>query len=92
MAAHGARRLSQMVTNLNNILGVELLCAAQGVEFRAPLATSTTLQTVIARLRDDVAALAEDRFMAPDLNAAGDLVASAALLDAIEAVLPELGA
>ncbi|NQV98226.1 MAG: histidine ammonia-lyase, partial [Rhodospirillales bacterium] len=36
MAAHGARRLMPMIANLNQILGVELLCAAQGIEFRAP--------------------------------------------------------
>ena len=40
MAAHGARRLLPMADNLGRILGGELLCAAQGVEFRAPLITS----------------------------------------------------
>ncbi|MCB2144611.1 MAG: aromatic amino acid lyase, partial [Rhodobacteraceae bacterium] len=43
MAAHGARRLTRMVANLDRILGVELLCAAQGIEFRAPLKTSAPL-------------------------------------------------
>ncbi len=42
MAAHGARRLGRMCDNLEVILGIELLCAAQGVEFRAPLSTSRT--------------------------------------------------
>ena len=40
MAAHGARRLGQMVENLEYILGVELLCAAQGIDFRVPLAAA----------------------------------------------------
>ncbi len=40
MAAHGARRLGRMCDNLEVILGVELMCAAQGIEFRAPLQTS----------------------------------------------------
>ena len=35
MAAHGARRLMRMVENLDRILGIELLCAAQGIHFRA---------------------------------------------------------
>lgn len=90
MAAHGARRLIRMVENLNNILGVELLCSAQGVEFRAPLQTSPLLQKAIARLRQDVSSLQEDRYMAPDLKAAKELVASSALLDAMNAKLPEL--
>lgn len=90
MAAHGARRLSRMVDNLNHILGVELLCAARGVEFRAPLQTSPLLQKAVARLREDVSALQEDRYMAPDLNAAKELMASGAILDATGATLPEL--
>ncbi|WP_170571899.1 histidine ammonia-lyase [Ruegeria atlantica] len=90
MAAHGARRLTRMVENLNNILGVELLCSARGVEFRAPLKTSPLLQKSIARLREDVSSLQEDRYMAPDLKAAKELVASGALLEALSASLPEL--
>lgn len=91
MAAHGARRLERMVPNLNNILGIELLCAARGVEFRAPLQTSPVLQKVIERLRMDVTQLEEDRYLAPDLNAAHDLVATGAILDALDAQFPELG-
>lgn len=88
MAAHGARRLARMIDNLNHILGVELLCSARGVEFRAPLRTSPMLQKAIARLRVDVSQLQEDRYMAPDLVTAKDLVASGAILAAIDAPLP----
>jgi len=90
MAAHGARRLGRMIDNLNNILGVELLCAARGVEFRAPLQTSPLLQKAITRLRKDVSSLQEDRYMAPDIKAAHDLVASGAVLKAMGVSLPEL--
>lgn len=91
MAAHGARRLTRMVENLDHILGVELLCAAQGIEFRAPLATSAPLQRVIGRARQDVAALDQDRYLAPDLEAASGLVSSGALLAEVEVALPALG-
>ncbi len=74
MACHGARRLGQMNANLMRIVGIELLTAAQGVEFRAPLKTSPALQEVIAKLRKDIPALAEDRFMADDLAMSGDIV------------------
>jgi histidine ammonia-lyase len=90
MAAHGARRLAPMVANLERILGIEALCAAQGIEFRAPLATSPALQAAIARLRTEVPPLAEDRFLAPDLEAAATLVRSGALLAASGATFPEL--
>ena len=82
MAAHGARRLGQMVENAERILGVELLCAVQGIEFRAPLATSPALQNVVARLRRDVPSLADDRYLAPDLNVAADLIRSGEIAQA----------
>ena len=90
MAAHGARRLMQMVENLNAILAVELLCAAQGVEFRAPLATSAPLQAVVAALRAQVPALGDDRPMAPDIDAASRLVRTGAVARAAELPLPSL--
>ena len=90
MAAHGARRLLPMVANLERILGIEALCAAQGIGFRAPLATSTPLAAAVARLRADVPALGEDRFMAPDLEAAARLVRKGALVAASGARFPEL--
>ncbi len=90
MAAHGARRLMQMNANLSRILGVEALCAGQGVEFRAPLKTSPPLQATLARLRKDVATLGEDRYLAPDLESAARLVASGALAQAAGIPLPTL--
>ncbi|WP_306114313.1 MULTISPECIES: histidine ammonia-lyase [unclassified Roseovarius] len=90
MAAHGARRLERMGANLNTILGVEMLCAASGVEFRTPLKTSAPLQKVLNRLRQDVEALEDDRFMAPDLLAASTLVSTGAILKALDTDLPQL--
>ena len=92
MAAHGARRLMRMIENLDRILGIELLCAAQGVHFRAPLKTSPALQKVIVRLRKDVAVLNQDRYLAPDLEAAAVLVRSGDIQKAVGVALPELGA
>ncbi|MFY9319304.1 histidine ammonia-lyase [Lentibacter algarum] len=91
MAAHGARRLMQMVRNLEHILGVELLCAAQGVEFRAPLETSGPLAAVIKRLRRDIASLTDDRYMADDLAQAAALVGTGAITRAAATELPTLG-
>lgn len=90
MAAHGARRLRRMVKNLNVILGVEAMCAAQGVEFRAPLHTSTPLQAAVRALRSQVHALEEDRYLAPDLAHAAALVANGALSEATGIAMPDL--
>ncbi|MDS9466463.1 histidine ammonia-lyase [Paracoccus sp. MBLB3053] len=87
MAAHGARRLKRMNENLAHIIGIEALCASAGVEFRAPLKTSAALQSVIATLRQTIPALAQDRYMAPDLSESARLVREGVLTGA---VAPEL--
>jgi histidine ammonia-lyase len=84
MAAHAARRLLRMNANLNVILGVEAMCGVQGIEFRAPLKTSATLLTAMVTLRADVPAIVEDRYMAPSIEAAAALVATGALIDAVD--------
>ena len=92
MAAHGARRLGVMIENLNKILGIELCCSAQGIEFRAPMTTSAPLARVIQRLRQDVETLGDDRYLAPDLERAAILVRDGAILIAAGVELPELAA
>lgn len=92
MAAHGAYRLGTMVENLNAILGVEAICAAQGIDFRAPLRTSDPLAAVVSRLRQDVATLGDDRYLAPDLASAARLIAGGDLTQASGLALPELSA
>lgn len=89
MAAHGARRLGPMIDNLNCILGIELLCAAQGIDFRAPLVTSDTLQCVVARVRKDVETLGEDRYLAPDLKKATVMIANGDIVTVTAIDMPE---
>jgi histidine ammonia-lyase len=89
MAAHGARRLGQMTENLERILGVELLCAAQGIDFRAPLMTSGALQRAVARVRQDVETMGDDRYLAPDLASAAVIIASGDLVTAAGLEMPE---
>ncbi|MEM6741414.1 MAG: histidine ammonia-lyase [Pseudomonadota bacterium] len=79
MAAHAAWRLRRMNANLSTILGIEAICAAQGIEFRAPLQTSPALQGALATLRAVVPRLEEDRLLAPDIEAAAALVRANAL-------------
>jgi histidine ammonia-lyase len=91
MACHAARRLLEMNDNLGRILGIELLTAAQGIGFRAPLKTGAPLIRVLERLRADIPALAGDRFMSPDLEAAAALVRADALAQAAgPGLLPQL--
>jgi histidine ammonia-lyase len=74
MATFAARRLDQMAHNTGVIVGIELLAAAQGIEFHRPLTSSGHLEHVHALLRGRVAAFDEDRFFAPDIEAAKQMV------------------
>jgi histidine ammonia-lyase len=89
MAAHGARRLMRMNANLQRILGIELLCAAQGIEFRKPLITSKSLQNVIKSLRANVKALGEDRYLGDDLEKAASLIAEGTIAKSAGVALPD---
>ena len=89
MAAHGARRLSVMVDNVAAVIGIELLAAVQGCDFRLPLRSSVPLERVRARLRREVPRLEDDRYLHPDIQAATALVRAGALIEeAGAAVLP----
>jgi N-formylglutamate deformylase len=74
MATFAARRLDQMAHNTGVIVGIELLAAAQGIEFHRPLTSSSHLEHVHASLREHVPAFDEDRFFAPDIEAARRMV------------------
>jgi histidine ammonia-lyase len=92
MAAHGSRRLLQMVDNAANIVGVEWLAAAQGCDFHSPLTSSPALDRARALLRKHVRRLETDRKMAPDIATATEMVTSGALIEAVgHDVLPALG-
>ena len=86
MAAHGARRLHGMVDNASAIVGIELLAAAQGCDFHAPLKSSAPLEAVRATLRGKVPGLTDDRYLHPDIEAATALVRSGALVRAAGAI------
>jgi histidine ammonia-lyase len=91
MACHGARRLLQMSDNLSAIIGIEAITAAQGVDFRAPLKTGPELEKAHRLIRSSIPAMQLDRYLAPDLQAASELVSSGALNASISGdILPPL--
>ncbi|WP_029041682.1 histidine ammonia-lyase [Cucumibacter marinus] len=79
MATYAARRLTQMAGNLEAVLAIEWLAAAQGLEFHRPMQSSAPLEAAMTRLRDAVPAFDKDRFFAPDIETARTLVRDGAL-------------
>ncbi len=91
MAAHGARRLGGMVANAGAVVAIELLAAAQGCDFHAPLSTSAPLEAVRWLVRAQVPHLDDDRHFYPDIEKAIALVAAGKVADAASGVaLPEI--
>ena len=90
MAAHGSRRLLEMARNATAVVGIELLAAVQGCDFRAPLKSSDALERARARLRLEVPMLEHDRHFHPDIEAANAIVRSGALIEAAAMELPGL--
>ena len=89
MATFAARRLQAMIINTAHILGIELLAAAQGIEFLRPLQSSAALEQAHALLRQQVPAMAQDRYLAPDIEHATLLVHNGKLAQILR-TLPDL--
>jgi len=90
MAAHGARRLLPMIENAGGVIAIELLAAAQGCDFHAPLASSAPLEALRKRIREEVEHLDDDRHFHPDIAKAIGLVRSGSAIEAAGAALPSL--
>ncbi len=82
----GARKLRRSVDGLTRVLAVELLTAARGIQLRAPLEPSAATGAVINALREVTQGPGVDRFMAPEIEATVQFVATGAALRAVESV------
>jgi histidine ammonia-lyase len=91
MGWSAARKLRTVLANLTRILAVELVCAARGLDLRRPLAPARGTEAALRALRGRVAGTGPDRWIAPDLSAAEELVASGAVLAAVETEIGALG-
>jgi histidine ammonia-lyase len=85
-----ARKLRASVANLRRILAVEVVCAARGLDLRAPLLPGAGTGAALAALRARVEGPGPDRQVAPELAAAEELIASGELLGAVEAQIGAL--
>ena len=79
MGLAAARKARRSVACLQKVLATELMCAAQGIEFRRPLRSSDPIEAAHARIRLDVPKLEGDRVLGPDLDALTDLIRSGEL-------------
>ncbi len=82
MGMTGARKLREAVKNARRVLAIELLCAAQGVDFRRPLRSGPGVEAAHAVVRKRVPHLAEDRALYLDIAAVESLLADGSIVAA----------
>lgn len=80
MGATSALHLRAAVDHAEHVLAIEALCAAQGIDFRAPLRPGAGVAAAHAAIRARIGHLAGDRPPAPDIAAARELVHGGELL------------
>lgn len=91
MATFAGRRLTDMAENTRGILAVELLAAAQGLDFRTPNKSSERIEQAKAQLRERVSFYDKDRYFAPDIEKANQLLKEATYNSLMpEQLLPSL--
>lgn len=86
MGWSAGRKLRTAVDGLTRVLAIELLTAARGIQQRMPLQPSPATAAVITALRETAPAPGADRFLAPEIEAAVQFVASGGAQSAAESV------
>ena len=80
MGSIGGRKALKVCNNLVNILSVEMLCAAQAIDFQRPLKSSRILEQVHAEIRENVTHAREDRIFSKDIEKVAKLIESKSLI------------
>ena len=88
MATFAARRLHDMLDNVSNIVAIELLAAAQGLEFHHPQRSSAALEGVLAAIREVSPPYNEDRSLSGDIARVAQLIESGSFCVHAASVLP----
>jgi len=92
MATFAAHRLHTMLHNTADIVAIELLAAAQGIEFHRPKKSSPPIEKTIAAVRSVSRSYTEDRSLSRDIARLSDMIDSGAFCEHAASVLPSLGA
>ncbi|AKJ29086.1 histidine ammonia-lyase [Caldimonas brevitalea] len=88
MATFAARKLADMALNVRHIIAIELLAAAQGIDFHRPLRSSQPLEEAHAAIRRRVPHYTQDRYFAPDIAAVEQLIDAGSFTPYAGQVLP----
>ena len=90
MSLTAARKLRTVHDNVRYVLAVELLCAAQAIDYRAPLKPGSGVAAAHRFIRSQIPALTDDRILAPDIESLVAAMATSRLLAEVESVIGTL--
>jgi histidine ammonia-lyase len=91
MGWSAARKLRRAIDGLTRVLAIELLTAARGIQLRLPLQPGPATAAVVGSLRTaGVPAPSSDRWLAPEIDIAVELIRTDAVVAAAEAVIGPL--
>ncbi len=91
MATFAARRLHTMLDNVNNIVAIELLAAAQGIDFHRPKKSSPRLEQLVAMIREVSSPYTEDRALATDVKCISAMIDAGMFCEWSASILPSMG-
>ncbi len=86
MGAHAARKVAEIAENLEQVLAIELICACQALDLRAPLQPSEATGAVLDLVRSGIAHWKEDRFIHPEMTKARTLINNGSVIAAVEEI------
>lgn len=81
MGSIGVRKALRVTENTEKIIAIEMMMAAQAIEFRKPLKSGTIVDKIIHQIRQEIPFATEDRLFANDINKSIELLKSKKLLD-----------
>ena len=90
MATFAARRLHDMLDNVAHIVAIELLAAAQGIEFHRPLRSSEPLENALTQVRAISATYSCDRSLSVEIEALAQKIDKGAFCDDARTILPSM--
>ena len=90
MGGYSARKGLTMLNNTTRVIAIEMLSAAQGIDFRAPLKCGRGTSAAFQAIRKEIPFYEKDQYMQPLMLKSLELVKSCRVLDAVEAEIGEL--
>ena len=84
MGSIAARKAKEILRNVEQIVAIELLCAAQGIDYRGPNKAGKGTKAAHSLVRKKVSILKEDRVISPDILAAAELIRSGKIIEVVE--------